>query len=117
MGIYKGRIENNNIGLFIKYGINEFIKNIKDMFITKLNLNRKKIIDEKLKNILENASIKQIKELKELDLSFNEISDIKVLQKVKVEKLEILDLSYNKISNINILEKVDFKELKELYLS
>ena len=30
--------------------------------------------------------------------------------------MEELDLSYNEISDINILEKVNFKELKELDL-
>ena len=57
------------------------------------------------------------KELKELKLSNNNISDIKVLERVKFEKLEKLDLGVNKISNnINILENVNFKELKELNL-
>ena len=37
------------------------------------------------------------KQLKELDLSYNNISDIKVLEKVKFEKLEKLDLSGNEI--------------------
>ena len=37
------------------------------------------------------------KELKELNLSDNKISDIKVLEKVKFEKLEKLDLSWNEI--------------------
>ena len=36
------------------------------------------------------------KELKELNLSHINISDIKILEKVKFEKLEILDLSENK---------------------
>ena len=37
------------------------------------------------------------KELKKLYLNNNNISDIKVLEKVKFEKLEVLDLSENKI--------------------
>ena len=41
------------------------------------------------------------KELKELYLFNNNISDIKVLEKVKFEKLEKLNLSENKISKIN----------------
>ena len=52
-----------------------------------------------------------------MDLSENDISDIKFLEKVKFEKLEILNLSrIENISNYYILEKVNFKELKELYL-
>ena len=39
-----------------------------------------------------------------------------MLANVKFEKLELLDLSYNKISDIDILEKVNFKELKQLDL-
>ena len=54
------------------------------------------------------------RELKELYLYGNNISDIKVLENVKFEKLEILSLSDNKISDINILEKVKFKELKKI---
>ena len=49
------------------------------------------------------------KELKELNLSDNNISDIKVLKKVKFEKLEILDLSENKISKDNsIISKLKY---------
>ena len=54
------------------------------------------------------------KELKELDLYYNNISDIEILEKVKFEKLEILNLSLNKISYIKILEKVNYKELKKI---
>ena len=57
------------------------------------------------------------KELKELNLSFNKISDIKALEKVKFGKLEKLYLSWNEISDISILKKVNFKNLKELYLN
>ena len=59
----------------------------------------------------------ELKELKGLNLFSNNISDIKVLEKVKFDKLEILYLGNNKISDINILEKVNFKELKQLGLS
>ena len=45
-----------------------------------------------------------LKQLKELDLSLNNISNISALEKVTFEKLEKLDLGYNKISNINILK-------------
>ena len=62
-------------------------------------------------NFLENLN------LKELNLSNNNIRDIKVLEKIKSDKLEILNLSSNIISNINILKNVNLKELKELNLS
>ena len=41
------------------------------------------------------------KELKELYLSFNKITDINVLEKVNFKELKELDLSENKISDIN----------------
>ena len=47
-------------------------------------------------NNLENA---KFKELKELDLHCNKISDIKVLEKVKFDKLEILNLEDNEIDD------------------
>ena len=78
-------------------------------------------IKKGISNIIENEKmnfLNYFKELKELDSSNNNISDIIVLEKVKFEKLEILYLSGNyELSDINILEKVNFKELKELDLS
>ena len=55
--------------------------------------------------------------MKKLDLHFNKISDINILEKVNFKELEDLDLSWNKISDINILEKVNFKALIKLNLS
>ena len=128
IGIHK-EDGNNNKGLFLNYPLKEFIQlynsekilkafnqkynlNIGDTNTIKLNLNWKKIGNEGLKHLCKI----EFKELKELNLCGNYISDIKVLENVKFENLEILNLSLNKISDINILEKVKFKELKELYL-
>ena len=52
-----------------------------------------------------------------LNLTNNNISDISILEKVKFEKLEKLFLDNNKIYDINVLSKVRLKELKELYLN
>ena len=51
------------------------------------------------------------RELKELNLSGNNISDIKVLENVKFEKLEILYLSNKKIlkDNYSIISKLKFE--------
>ena len=57
------------------------------------------------------------KELKELQLPYNEISDIKLLEKVKIYKLELLNLSHNLITDINVLENINLTQLKELDLS
>ena len=68
-----------------------------------------------MKYHLEKANVKEIREL---ILSYNYISDIKALETLKFEKLEKLNLCWNKISNnINELENMIFKELKELNLS
>ena len=40
-----------------------------------------------------------------------------MFEKVKFEKLELLDLKYNKISDINVLDKSNFKELRKIYLA
>jgi len=153
IGIQKESNNQNsyNVGLFLNYAIEDFIYNINNKYIIKelnerfnLNLNDTENL-EKLKirwkgiNIdkldkmridnlkeldLSNNDISDIKvlekvkfeNLEKLDLSHNQISDIKVLKKVKFENLEILDLSWNEISDIKILEKVKFENLKELYL-
>ncbi len=111
-----------NNGLFLQSTINDIINiskfnkkynlNIKDINLQKLNLKNKRIGDKGFE-ILEKINFK---ELKELYLSGNIISDIKILEKVRFEQLEILNLGSNKISDINILEKVNFKNLKKLYL-
>ena len=53
---------------------------------------------------------------KKLNLSCIQLSDIKVLGNIKYKNIENLLLSYNKISDKSALEKVDFKELKCLDL-
>ena len=134
IGLHKqGNIESNeNIGTFLSYPIKEFIifnykldyeKLLKE-FNTKYNLNIKDTKIEKLDlrwkglgNIgFEDLCKIEFKDLKELILNNNNISEIKILSKAKFKKLEILDLSQNKISNINIFENINFKGLKQLYL-
>ena len=80
--------------------LNEFDKNydinIKEIDVTDLQLFLKNLGNKGLNDL---SKIK-FKELIELNLNKNNISDIKVLEKVKFEKfekLEKLDLSWNKI--------------------
>ena len=133
IGIHKEGTKQYNKGTFLNYPIKEFIQlntinnndillqefnnkyhlNIKDTKINKLYLGMRNLGNEVLNDLCKI----EFKELKELYLYNNKISDIKVLEKVKFDKLEILGLSENQISDINILEKVNFKELKELYLN
>ena len=98
----------------------KYLKEMNDIFGTKikdiesenLKLKRKEINNYSLELITKI----EFNNLKELNLSENEISDITVLEKVNFKKLEILNLNYNKLENINILKIVKFKELKELHL-
>ena len=59
----------------------------------------------------------EFKELKELNLSNNYISNIKQLEKVKFDALEKLFLNDNEISNIKELSICNFGKLKVLNLS
>jgi len=131
IGLCESGHKNFNVGTFLNYPIKDFIKinckNNEDLlkeFNKKYNLN---IRDTKIEKIdlrwkglgnigLEDLCKIEFKELKELILNNNNISEIKILEKAKFEKLEILDLSQNKISNINIFENVNFEDLKQLYL-
>ena len=105
LNIESNNINNNN---------NEIKNNINIIDETKiLNLKEKYLGDEGIQNFNFNNYIN----IAELDLSGNNITDIKVLAKVKFNKLEKLYLGGNEISNnINILENVNFQELKKLDL-
>ena len=131
IGIHKEATNNYNKGLFLNYPIQEFINEYNNKnIIKKLNeiFNLKLKDDDNLQKLdltwkwfgnkgIENLYNFDIPNLKELNLRGNQISDIKVLEKVKFENLEILNLSFNEISDIKVLEKVKFENLKELYLS
>ena len=58
------------------------------------------------------------KQLKELYLRNNEISDIKVFKKAKFDKLEILDLSNNDIDEVDNSEITLYlkSKIKNLYV-
>jgi len=136
IGIHKAgdREKGINLGTFIgeifdeiKDDLNEEnneIKIIKVKEDDKRNIekiDKNNILDLSLKH-LGNEGIQKLNLINyniiELNLSYNNISNIEVLEKVKFNKLEILDIGVNKISNnINILENVIFKELKVLDLS
>ena len=119
IGIHK---EGNNKGTFLNYPIKEFIQllniknnndillqefnnkydlNIKNTIINKLNLSWKELGNEGLNYLCKI----EFKELKKLNLYWNKISDIKVLENVKFDKLEILILTSNNISNIKKIRK------------
>ena len=120
----------NNYAIYISQeNIDE--NNIKDDYKIKFdNLNKSNIEYSSIYFKFNNK--KKIKYLEELNIDYNKIKRLKLIEGnneeenendnnykslLKFKKLEILNLSYNKIKNINILEKVNFKELKQLELS
>ena len=60
--------------------------------------------------ILEDFSELKLEKLEKLNLNYNEIANIDLLEKAEFPNLKILILSNNFKSNINILKKFNFKE-------
>ena len=75
------------------------------------NVNLEKI-ELKNRNLEEINCISEYKNVKELDLRWNRISDLKPLE--KLEKLEVLKINFNQIEDITPL--LNLKNLKELWL-
>ena len=67
--------------------------------------------------ILEIVSKMYFRELKDLRLDYNLISDISALEKFQFLKLEILWLGNNKINDISVFKNVKFNNLKKLFLN
>ena len=86
--------------------------NIKDIDILEIKLAG----SEKINELLEDLNKIEFRELKELFLKNNNISDLSILNKQIFEKLEHLNLYYNNLPTINGLEKVNLKYLKILSL-
>ena len=136
IGIHKygDREKRVNIGTFIDEIFDEIKNDLSETNNEKKNIkvkedDKRKIERVDKKNILDlnsqflgDEGIQKLKLINdniiELNLYYNYISDIKVLEEVKFNKLEKINLGSNRISyNIKVLENVDFKELKELDLS
>ena len=77
-----------------------------------LFLSNKKLNDENIKCI----SLIKFNQLKEIDLSENEITNIEPLCNINLPFLEFLNLSYNKIKNIEPFSEINSKILKYLFL-
>ena len=69
-------------------------------------------IELKNKNLEEISCILEYKNVKELDLRWNKISDLKPLE--KLAKLEVLKINFNQIEDVTPL--LNLKNLKELWL-
>ena len=91
----------------------KFDLNIKDTDIEVLNLSDKNLDDE----IFQNLSQIHFTGLKEVNLSFNKIKNIRGFINENFKKLEILNLYGNQITDINALETLSFERLKDLCLS
>ena len=59
----------------------------------------------------------EFKNLKILNLSDNEVSNLSELKSASFKNIEILNLEKNLISDISFFIKLDLVKLKELYLS
>ena len=116
--IKKVYVEDREINKDNNYDYSEFkiseISSDKNSNIEEI-INEKKIIDDCDNNMSYTSNT--FKNIKILNLTNNNLSDINILEKMQLENLEKLCLDNNKISDINILEKVKYKELKELYLN
>ena len=77
------------------------------LFLNKKNLNDTNIIS---------LSMIKFNQLKEIDLSENEIKDIEPISKMNLPFLEFLNLSFNKINNIKPLGEMNSKKLKYLFI-
>ena len=120
---------NNRDSKDIKFLLNGLSKNIKisieaiDELIKKYNillyrkdkylhLYNRELKDEGFKYISQIA----FNQLKEIDISKNQIKDIKSFNKMSLPFIEFLNLSYNKIENIEPLSKLKSKNLEYIFL-
>ena len=94
---------------------NKYSLNIKNLKIDKINFSRKNFYQIS-NQLFDDLSLLEFKELKGLYFYQDKLSDISGFQKFKFQKLEILDLSNNNIEDIKVFKKVNFSELKTLRL-
>jgi Leucine-rich repeat (LRR) protein len=87
-----------------------------NIYITKketaLQLRNKNLKDEEFKLI----SLIKFNQLKEINLSENNIKNIEPFRKMNLPYLEYLDMSNNKIVHVNPISEINSKVLKEIYL-
>ena len=105
---------NNEIEISNK-AIDKFLdtKNVKiEREEENLFLSNKQINDENIKCL----SIIKFNQLKDIDLSYNDITNIEPLSKVNLPFLEKLNLSFNKINNIKPLSEINLRKLKYLFI-
>jgi len=77
-----------------------------------LFLRKKKLNDTNIMSL----SLIKFNQLKELDLSENEITNIEPISKMSLPFLEFLNLSYNNIKDIKSLGEINSRKLKYLFI-
>ena len=112
--------ELHNIDPDLFKNINHY-KSLKYLFLYSFKFSKKYTINLDNLNSLsfkycQNIYHKVNGNLKELNLSENNIVNIKDVKKMNFEQLEILNFSFNEIIDINPLKTFNFRELIELYL-
>ena len=101
------QFSNKAIGIFNKAANVDIKRDEESLFLSKKKLNDI--------NILSLCMIK-FNQLKEIDLSENEITDIEPISKMSLPFLEFLNLSFNKINKIEPLGEINSKNLKFLFI-
>lgn len=95
------------------------IKELQNLYQIKLNGNEEKLLLKKRHlddKGLELISKIPFKNLKEIDLSENDISDISPLKNMNLPHSEYLNLSFNKIHDIQAFKELNSPKLKEICL-
>ena len=90
----------------------ELDTNIYDVDIPILDLRKKISKNESLEWLIKI----NFKDLEELNLSENKISDLSILEKSNFRYLKYLNLNYDDIADINIFKKINFNLLNKLTL-
>ncbi len=133
IGIISCNDNSSNVGCLLNFAIKEFInehyKKSNEKLLIEFNKNNKTQISN-TEIISSNLAYKYIgdigfkdlmkiefNQIKEFNLTYNNISNIDALNKNKLKNLEKLDLSHNLISDIKVLENTKLQNLKELILS
>ena len=107
--------------LLIKNDISKIKAKIDDLINKNSEINLSYILFDtnllKAINIFNEFYMDRLNDCKILNLSYNNIRDIKALERAKFKNLETLVLSNNKIADISCLTKTDFPYLIKLWLN
>jgi len=110
----------NKIKIFSDFDLKDeytryFHSEEQNLILNKINLLQKKILNFMNLTLNMNLTGNETK----LDLSYKNIDDntLNLLTGIKLKNIEELDLSHNNISNVKIIKKFNLKKIKKLDLS